>query len=263
MWRKEIALPRLARRVTFRVRGGAKLEQSYVFKIEGFTPQTMPFGRLVEYYSELRKLIRADAFHLVNVETSSHGSVFRIDESFLKVVNEDFQAIRQGTAPMPRRRAVSTINQMLRDDRTSAALVEQDGGAEIVAFPGMSAPVSLRTYGDAEFTGEVYHIARGKQSPNVASVRIDTTDGVVFCKAPVELAKSLSNFLFDDVKVQGKGAWERSAIGEWSIRDFEITDFRPVKREKLRDAINDVRALDIQWPAEPLAALWELREDAD
>jgi len=28
----------------------------YTFKIKGYTPQTMPFGRLVEYYAELKKM---------------------------------------------------------------------------------------------------------------------------------------------------------------------------------------------------------------
>ena len=54
---------------------------TYTFKIEGFTPESMPFGRLIEYYSEVKKMLGvADHLHLIDVVESSHGSAFRIQK---------------------------------------------------------------------------------------------------------------------------------------------------------------------------------------
>ena len=54
--------------------------RNYLFKIERFTPQTMPFGRLIEYYTQLNKLIRTEALRLIEIKQSSHGTVLSIAE---------------------------------------------------------------------------------------------------------------------------------------------------------------------------------------
>lgn len=237
------------------------MSDSYTFKIERFTPETMPFGRLMEYYQEVRKLIRVDALHLVDLKKESLGSVFKIADEARSDVAQDLASVKDGTAPITRRRAAQTINQMLREDETSAAFLT-DTGETVIAFPGMSAPVMLRTKAKAQFLGELYHIS-GVPRNNFARVRIETAaHGVIFCKTTVAMAKALRANLFEDIKVWGRGVWERSAIGEWSISDFEIEDFMPVKRETLRDALDDIRDLNIKWPTNSIEDFKTLREDS-
>ena len=234
--------------------------RNYFFKIERFTPQTMPFERLVEYYAELSKLVRAEALHLVDIKQSSHSSVLRVADGHHDDVARDFTAIVAGTAPKTQRRAAQAINYMLYEDETSATL-STTGGAEIIAFPGMSAPAVVRTKAQAEFMGELYQISGGSNKAH-ARVRIETAAyGVVFCRAPLTTAKALREFLFEDIKVSGCGVWTRSESDGWSISEFEIDNFHSVRRETLREAVREVRDLGIEWPLDAADNMRSLCED--
>lgn len=232
---------------------------TYTFKIEGFTPESMPFGRLLEYYAEVKKMIGVvDNIHLIDVVKSSHGSAFAIDRRFESQLIARFCEINERNAPKNSLRAYDTINAMLKEDATSGAF-EDAVGSNVVVFPGQrsDADTLLKIRDSAAFTGELYHIA-GTQGD--AKVRISTdAHGVVFCTTTIDIAKALREFLFEDVKVSGRGMWTRNE-GQWTIDDFYITDFAPITRESLRDAINGIRSIGIRWPDDPLAEIDALEE---
>jgi hypothetical protein len=232
----------------------------YTFKIENFTPETMPFGRLVEYYVEIKRMLGvSENLHLIGVVEGSHGSAFAIDRNYETALIERLQFVNQGTAPSSAMRAQSAINKMLKDDGTSGAFYGV-GGQNVVNFPGNRTDDSaqLRIKDAATFTGELYHIA-GTQ--NDAKVRISTDAyGVVFCITTKDIAKDLRDFLFEDVKVSGRGMWTRDERGTWSISEFFITDFAPVERENLRKAIERIRAIDVDWPNDTLGNIRSFEE---
>ena len=124
-------------------------------------------------------------------------------------------------------------------------------------FTPEAAAVSLRD--TATFVGELYHIA-GAPDADAAKVRINTeSHGVVFCTTTREVAKTLRDFLFEQIKVNGRGLWTKTEDG-WSISDFTLTDFVPIKKESLREAVDRIRAQNIAWPSDPLGELRELEE---
>ena len=132
-------------------------------------------------------------------------------------VAKDLAAVADGTAPKTRRQAMQTINGMLGEDETSATLSTTEG-AEIIAFPGMSVPVTVRTKAQVALLGELYQIS-GSSNKACASVRIQTAAyGAVFCQTPFTKAKELSKFLFEHIKVSGRGVWKRSALDGWRRR---------------------------------------------
>ncbi|MDP2120124.1 MAG: hypothetical protein Q8K28_09495 [Hoeflea sp.] len=227
----------------------------YTFRIEDFTPESMPFGRLVEYYSEIKRMLGvAENMHLTNVFESSHGSAFAVDRNYETKLVRRLTEISQGTAPKSAKRAHNSINAMLKEDGTSGRFCDPQGHSVII-FPGKRIDESnaLRVRDAASFVGEIYHIA-GTQYD--AKVRISTdTYGAVFCTTTREIAKSLRDFLFEDVKVNGRGVWSRTADGDWDISDFVITDFAPIKRESLRDSVDRIRRLEINWPNDTLAEI--------
>ena len=234
--------------------------RKYLFKIERFTPHTMPFGRLIEYYAQLNKLIRTEALRLVEIKQSSHGTVLSIADGHYADVAKDLAAVADGTAPKTRRQAMQTINGMLGEDETSATLSTTEG-AEIIAFPGMSVPVTVRTKAQVALLGELYQISGGSNKAH-ARVRIETAAyGVVFCRAPLTTAKALREFLFEDIKVSGCGVWTRSESDGWSISEFEIDNFHSVRRETLREAVREVRDLGIEWPLDAADNMRSLCED--
>ena len=233
---------------------------TYTFKIEDFTPESMPFGRLVEYYLEIKRMLGvADNLHLVDVVESSHGSAFKIDRNHETALARRLMEINDGTAPKSAANARDAINAMLREDGTSGSFYDSNG-VNVVPFPGkLSAEISqIRVRGAASFVGELYHIAGTKDD---AKVRISTDAyGVVFCATSKDVAKALRDFLFEDVKVSGRGMWAKTEDGKWDIDNFIIADFAPVKKESLRQSVDRLRGMRIDWPDDPLGEIAKIEE---
>ena len=229
--------------------------KTYTFKIEDFTPDNMPFGRLVEYYVEIKRMLGvADNLHLVDVAESSHASAFKIDAHHEAALTRRLMEFQQGTAPRSAVRAREAIDAMLREDGTSGTFSDSMG-VNVIPFPGrLSAATSqMRVRGAATFVGELYHIAGTNDD---AKVRISTDAyGVVFCSTSKNIAKALRDFLFEDVKVSGRGIWAKVDGGKWDIDNFIIADFSPVKKESLRQSVDRLRAMEIDWPNDPIGEI--------
>ena len=111
----------------------------------------------------------------------------------------------------------------------------------------------------ASFSGQIYHIAERKERVNI---RLETkNEGNIFGTTTLDIGRKLKEFLLEDryVNISGRGLWTRDPDGKWTVSDFAITDFRPLKSGNLRDAIKEIQSLDIDWPDDPLAALKEIR----
>lgn len=233
---------------------------TYTFKIDDFTPESMPFGRLVEYYAEIKKMLgAADNLHLVGVFESSHGSAFAIDRNCESQLVKRLIAINEGNAPKAAQRAQSAINAMLREDGTSGAFFDNQN-RNVIQFPGKRSEdaVLYRARDAASFIGELYHISGGKDD---VKARVSTDAyGVVFCTTTKELGRALRDFLFENVKVIGRGTWSRSSDGRWDVDDFTITDFAPVAKGGLRESVDRIRKTDISWPDDTLGFIREIEE---
>ena len=233
---------------------------TYTFKIEDFTPESMPFGRLVDYYIEIKRMLGvADNLHLVDLVEGSHGSSFKIDKNHETALTRRLMEINEGTAPKAAVNAREAINKMLSEDGTSGSFYDSRG-INVIPFPGkLSAAASqVRMRGSASFVGELYHIAGTKDD---AKVRISTDAyGVVFCATSKDVAKALRDFLFEDVKVSGRGMWARTETGKWDIDNFIIADFAPVKKESLRQSVDRLRGMHIEWPDDPVGEIAKIEE---
>lgn len=235
-------------------------DKHYTFRIQKFTPETMPFGRLVEYYAEIKRMLGvADNLHLVDVAKGSHANAFRVDFNYETTLQKRIGELNAGTAPKAAVRAQDTLNAMLKADSTSADFTDSTG-QNVIVFPGkgLDSQTTIRMRDAATFVGELYHIAGTKDD---AKVRISTEAyGVVFCTTTRDLAKALRDFLFEDIKVSGRGTWTRDGSGRWDIDDFAITDFVPVKRESFRDIVDRVRSAGISWPDDVLGDIRRIED---
>jgi len=201
-----------------------------------------------------------NSFHLMGIVESSHGSGFAVDRNSQIGVEKQIIQLLERTAPKTALRAQDTINAMLEEDKTSGSLTDKHGN-NVIEFPGGRADdaIVFRIRDAETFTGELYYIAG---TATDAKVRISTDAyGVVFCITTKEIAKALRDFLFEDVRVSGRGTWIRSADGPWRIEDFAITDYAPVNRESLRGAVDRLRAIGIDWPDDPLGEIMRIDEE--
>jgi hypothetical protein len=221
------------------VDGGPELR----WRIDGYTPKTMPLSRLAKYLSELAKILGEDhSIHLVELEAGSTVLVHRIDAEAVPKIRDRAAAIRRGDAPPAALRSYKNVNKLLRDDGASASLLED--GAEILEFPGKKAqvphfpPVSER----GEIDGEVLRVG-GAADP--VPVLLATEAGTVLsgCWAKRTIAKSLALRLFEPVRLFGEAKWARTADGRWVLNWFRIDSFQPLENEGLADALKKLRAV--------------------
>lgn len=238
-------------------------QAQYTFKIADYTPETMSFGRLLEYYAELKKMIGlSEHIHLVNIFKSSHGTCLAVDRLYELQVQERLIQIRGGNAPKNAMRARDQINHMLREDGTSGELAGP-AGANIILFPGKKADDNLlySVRDQAVFSGELYHIAGTRDD---VKVRVSTdTFGVVYCRATREMGIALREFLFEQIKITGRGVWKRTTDGAWTVNEVVITDYAPLATGSLRKTVDRLRALDIDWPEDTLALIDQIEERSD
>lgn len=232
----------------------------YTFKIEGFTPETMPFGRLIDYYAHLKQMLGLpDQLHLISVTTGSHATCLAVDYDAQNGIEERLMRLRDGSAPKNALRARDSINLMLREDGTSAELLGTDG-SNVIPFPGKRADddVVLSICDYAVVYGEVYHIAVSKSE---VKLRLATEAfGVVYCVAPRDMGIALREFLDERIKISGRGRWKRSTDGSWTVNDITISDFQHVPDGNLKDTVKRLRALDIDWPEDVLGEIDRIEE---
>lgn len=70
----------------------------------------------------------------------------------------------------------------------------------------------------------------------------------------------MRDFLFEDIRVSGRGDWTKSTDGRWSIDDFVITDFMPVVKESLRDTVDRIRVIGVSWPEDLIGEVRRVEE---
>ena len=82
----------------------------------------MPFGRLVEYYDEIKRMIGvSDNLHLIDIVEGSHATEFVVDAGHVCSLADRLAEINEGAAPRMASRAYDTINAMLKEDEASGS----------------------------------------------------------------------------------------------------------------------------------------------
>ena len=71
------------------------------------------------------------------------------------------------------------------------------------------------------------------------------TDGEAFsgCWADRVIAKQLAQLIFEQVRLNGTGKWDRTAEGKWILKEFVIESFEALSAEPLSEALSRIRAI--------------------
>jgi hypothetical protein len=233
--------------------------REFRWKIGAYTAETMPLDRLMDYIRELMTVLgNAQHMHLIHVESSSTQPVFKVDEEAVPHIEARAAQIRTGIAPLDVRRSYRKINSMLREDKTDAVFYE--GTAEVIPFPGVNAPPAEQICGiqqPGSLDGRLVSIGGRRE---LVPLQLETPEKVltdIYAKRP--LAKEISPFLFEPVRLLGQGRWSRDEDGEWNLDRFTVNGFEPLGSENLVSVVNSLKNVQAIWPDDPLAALDALR----
>ncbi len=236
-------------------------DKEHQFRIDVFTPETLPMERLAEYMAQFAKVLgEVDHVHFVEVGKGSAVLRARTDAVAVpKVERRLIEASRRQGDPVALK-ATLALDDMLAADNAIGQLLDS-GGAEIIAFPGRTRP-KLLEYGpfreDGVLEGVVIKVG-GKDD----SVPVWLQDGenVHRCTATVEMSKRLSaHYRRGLLRVKGTGRWMRETSGTWKMIRFDVADFEVLDETPLADVIKRLQAVTgAEWGDDPLHELGKLR----
>jgi hypothetical protein len=239
-----------------------KQYREYKFKIDAFTPDTIPLSRLVEYLSDLAKVLGQDkSVHLLKIEEGSTVPVLRVEWEAEPKVRERLREVKYREAPPSALDAARSIDRRLAEDNARGILLAPDG-RKVITFPGRDRNKQL-VYGPisqhGEFQGVPIKIG-GEKDP--VPVHLEDGANKHIISARRSLAKEIAEYLFSAViRVEGSGRWIRHADGEWELLSFQAETFRLVENADIRTNINQLRAVQAKWKSldDPLAELERIR----
>ncbi|MBZ9976134.1 hypothetical protein [Mesorhizobium sp. BR-1-1-10] len=215
----------------------------YRFKIDAYTPETMPMARLAEYMAELAVILgEQGAVHFTRLERGSTVMVQKIEaEAAPKVRDRVARVKRQQDAPEEALRAFRTMNRLLREDNGAAVLKEKTG--VIIEFPGIKdekekyPPVKQHGTLDGILVAvggaETVHIRLRVENEIIAG--ISTTDR--------QIGKELARRFDEPVRLTGMGTWHRNDEGRWDLVNFKVEGFCALETGTLTEALTEIREL--------------------
>lgn len=215
----------------------------YKFKIDAFTPETLPMARLAEYMADLADLLgNAEKVHFIRLDEGSTVLVHAVDWEAGPKVAERIRSVKRDDALPEVLKAYRSIDHRLASDNAIGRLIPP-GKDNVIEFPGRSRPAS-QTYGpftQQETVDGVPIMIGGKTDP--VPVHLEEGDIVHLCHASRAIAKRLAEHLFASVvRVTGNARWHRDPDGTWVKDRFSITDFCLLKDEPLGETVQRLRS---------------------
>jgi hypothetical protein len=216
--------------------------EEFRFRIEVYSPETIPMARLAEYLQELATILgEAKAVHFVRLEPGSTVVVHKIEQEAIPKVRDRAYAVTRSYGPREAMRAYWKINRMLRADH-GAGVLQEPTGAEIIRFPGTQ---EIDRFGSitqqCSVDGEVVRI--GGTRERVPIMLRSGEELIADCCTGRATAKKLATHLFEPVRLFGNGRFLREDAGTWKLEYFDFDSFIPLTEQPLSSIVEALRAI--------------------
>ncbi|WP_315825996.1 MULTISPECIES: hypothetical protein [unclassified Bradyrhizobium] len=235
--------------------------EHYRFKIDAYTPATIPMGRLAQYMNELAILLgERDSVHFRGLTKGSTILNARVDREAAPKVHDRMVAVRAGDANADAQRAFNALNTLLRADNAVGVLRDAaPRGAVVIRFPGRELTeekLTVRQQGsiDGFVTG-----VRGKDATIHVTLQSEGRQ-ISGCETTRAIAKQLGAKLFEPVRLFGRGRWVREGDGEWTLEHFRIESIEPLQDASLADALAALRDIPTEWGDDAYTELTDERK---
>ncbi len=236
-----------------------KKGKQYKFKINAYTPDTLPLARCADYLHELADIFgESPHVHFMKIIEGSTQLVAKVEHEAVPKVEERINAIERGNGPASSMKAYDKINKMLMEDNGTGAILR--GRAKILKFPGKKEdiikPMTIQQPG--EIVGElnrvggsrdIVHITINSEENDISSINVKR-----------EIAKDLAKHLFEQVKLIGNGRWERNVEGVWNLISFTVDSFEVLEDIPLSQTVLELRGIKGEWKKDVLSEILESRK---
>ena len=234
---------------------------TYVFRIDAFTPDTLPMARLAEYMATLAKLIgHQEHTHFVSLERGSAKLVHKIDPVDAPKVQARIEAAARNDGPQEAVAAKEKLDQMLANDNAVGELMRVDGRV-VIPFPGRTRPKPLAFPAfrqDGSIDGQVVSV--GGRDATAHAILQDGPITYTGLTMPREIARQLAHHLYGPkIRLFGSGRWERRPDGAWKLLDFRVDRFICLDETPMSEVLRDIRGI----PGNPLTQTSAYRDVFD
>jgi hypothetical protein len=231
--------------------------EQFHFKIDGYTPDSLPMARLAVYMAELAVLLGSeDRVHFVKVAKGSADLVHVVEEPQVVEVKHRIHLVKQGLGPQEAQAAFRKLNATLAEDHKTAKMMQ--GRGQLLIFAG--AKVLPAAYGPVTMQGHLDGVViRVGGKDGTKPVHIMNPDAYYICNANAEVARKLIHAYEKEIRVYGTGKWFRQGDGRWKLDGFNINDFEVLNSAPLTDVLDAMRAipgnswLEVEDPLKDLA----------
>ena len=247
------------------------MSEDLEFKIDAWSPSTIPQERLGEYLIELAKLYgEAGSVRFKGIRKGSVKIISHVDQPARPKVERRLFEVGRNAAPKEVVDAFNRIDRMLAEDNSTGIVRGLEGG-KILQFPGKSRPRTIEIGPIKEagcLEGEIIRIGGRDRSIHVALQDGDIVWSVI--ETDREMARQLGPMIFGPIlRLWGTGTWYRRGSGKWRLERFQASGWERLSDSPLEESIEAIRHIGgSAWGAEsdPVATLLSDRhgpEDLD
>jgi hypothetical protein len=220
------------------------------FKLDAYTPATIPMERLAKYLAVLAKLLGSESsVHFSGLEEGSTCALQKIDYEAVPKVMARLDTLNGTEAANDAKAAFDDLNKLCISDNATASIFKRKDGKRVgdacVVFEGKNLPKPMRfgPFTDTVvFDGELIRIG-GKDK--TAHAQLVDAEGVVWGgEMTKSLAAQIAQYLYSGtLRIHGNARWLREEDGQWVLQHLKITEFEHLKEESLLDVTRQLRGL--------------------
>lgn len=225
----------------------------YRFKIDAYSPETIPMARLAEYMQEFAQILaNTENVHFSNLESGSTVLVSRVQYEAAPKVSKRLDEIHRGDTPDDAVKAVARINDMLRDDNAVGSVLYKAANdsniqAEVLRFPGKEIPRPQKIgpfTESAVVDGELVRI--GGRDETAHALILDVEGKQWNSELSRELAQQIASYLYKGpiLRFEGDARWLRTESGNWELRNFRIKSFKTLSKDALEKSVKRLRQIE-------------------
>lgn len=207
--------------------------------LNGITPPDLTMSRLADYLCELAELYGKEGrVHFSSVASGSVKLNACVDADHHQRVLHRVREVINGVGPKGATKAYRRLADLMLDDQVSGTLESE--GQQIVKFPRVGKDRKpLVIFKQSSIQGRLY-VVGGKD--DTVPVRLEGANGeTLYCEADIETAAMLAPLLFKQVRLYGRGEWERRQTGGWRLRKLRISSYEPLEKASLQSALERMK----------------------
>lgn len=238
--------------------------ERFEFSVPGYTPETMPLDRLIEYLNQLMTILgNPSDLHLVDIETGSTRPVLLARHDIARKVRGRAREVWSGGGPARAQMAFKRVRRMVAEDGGKPAVLfskkqtilefQGDDFAEDQVVPSVRQPTTIN--------GKLVRIGG---TGEYAQALVEDFSGNVIAGCTVDRghAAQLGALLYKPVQLHGIGSWSRDEKGKWQLVRFHVQTFEQMEDAEIDDVLREAAEAVSNWPDDMHGQLLHMREDA-